>query len=487
LIASIESGFNQPGVRRERWYVRATMSATASAQPSGFLARRFRTAERGTNPRTEVLGGVATFLTMSYIVFVNPAILSAAGVPQDAVIVCTALAAAVTTAAMALATNLPFALAPGLGINAIVAFDIILGRGLPWQVGMAVVVIEGLIAVILVLAGLRTAIMNAVPLSLKLAIGVGIGLFITLVGLREGGIVINDQATGIGLGDLTHGPPLIALGGILVAAVLVARGMRGAVILGVFASTVLGLVFGVLDGPDGVAEWPGSDSFSIIGDSLDPDFLGDALAVSLIPVIFALFMTDFFDTVGTAVAVGRGGGLLDDRGRLPRADRLLLVDSSAAAVGGAMGVSSVTTYVESGAGVAEGARTGLASLVTAGLFLLTIFFVPIVALVAQDVAFGEAFIHPAIAPALVMVGYLMMRIVADIDWTTPESAIPAFLIIAGIPLTFSIAAGIGFGVIGYVVVMATLGRVREIHPLMWAIAPFFVLFFAADWLEANVF
>jgi adenine/guanine/hypoxanthine permease len=249
---------------------------------------------------------------------------------------------------------------------------------------------------------------------------------------------------------------------------------------------VLGLIFGVLDGPDAIADWPGSDAFSTIGEPLG--YLGDALTVSLIPVIFALFMTDFFDTIGTAVAVGRSGGLLDDRGRLPNSDRLLLVDSGAAALGGAMSVSSVTTYVESGAGVAEGARTGLASLVTAGLFLLTIFFVPIVAVVAQDVPYGEdTFIHPAIAPALVMVGYLMMRIVRDIDWAVPESAIPAFLIIAGIPLTFSIAAGIGFGVIGYVVVMVAIGRARDIHPLMWGIAPFFLLFFAADWLEANVF
>jgi adenine/guanine/hypoxanthine permease len=449
------------------------MTAAAQQQPQGFLARHFRLADRGTDPRTETLGGVATFLTMSYIIFVNPAILSAAGVPFEAVAVGTALAAAVTTAAMALATNLPFALAPGLGINAVVAFDIILGRGLPWQVGMAIVVIEGLIAVILVLAGLRTAIMEAVPMTLKLAIGVGIGLFITLVGLREGGVVVNNPATGIGLGDLTSGPAL---------------GQRGAVIIGVFAATALGLIFGVLDGPDGVVDMPGSDSFSTIGDALDPDWIADALTVSLIPVIFALFMTDFFDTIGTAVAVGRGGGLLNDEGRLPNADRLLLVDSGSAALGGAMGVSSVTTYVESGAGVAEGARTGLASLVTAGLFVLAIFFVPVIALVGQDVQVGEGvFIHPAVAPALVMVGYLMIRIVADIDWTVPESSIPAFLIIAGIPLTFSIAAGIGLGVIGYVVVMAAIGKARAVHPLMWGIAPFFVAFFAADWLEVNVF
>jgi adenine/guanine/hypoxanthine permease len=451
-----------------------------------MLERLFRLTERRTNTRTEALGGAATFLTMCYILFVNPAILSAAGVPFEAVAVCTAIAAAITTLAMAFATNLPFALAPGLGINAVVAFDIVLGRGLPWQVGMAVIVIEGLIAVILVIAGLRTAIMHAVPMSLKLAIGVGIGLFITLVGLREGGVVVNNPATGIGLGELTSGPALITLAGILVAAVLVARGIRGAVILGVLASTVLGLIFGVLDWPDKVVDAPGSDSFSIIGDSLG--YLDDALTVSLIPVIFALFMTDFFDTVGTAVAVGRGGGMLDDQGRLPNADRLLLVDSGAAAVGGAMGVSSVTTYVESGAGVAEGARTGLASVVTAALFALAIFFVPVISLVGQDVQIAEGvFVHPAVAPALVMVGYLMIRIVADIDWTVPESSIPAFLIIAGIPLTFSIAAGIGFGVIGYVVVMLATGKAREIHPLMWAIAPFFLAFFAADWLEVNVF
>jgi AGZA family xanthine/uracil permease-like MFS transporter len=461
------------------------MTTAAPSHSSGFLARRFRLAERRTNTRTEVLGGVATFLTMCYILFVNPAILSAAGVPFDAVAVCTALAAAVTTLAMGLATNLPFALAPGLGINAVVAFDIVLGRHLPWQVGMAVVVIEGLIAVILVLAGLRTAIMNAVPLTLKLSIGVGIGLFITLVGFREGGVVVNNPATGIGLGELTSGPALISLAGVLVAAVLVARGVRGAVILGVFAATVLGLIFGVLDFPDKVADVPSSSSFSIIGDSLG--YLDDALTVALIPVIFALFMTDFFDTVGTAVAVGRGGGMLDDRGQLPNSDRLLLVDSASASVGGVMGVSSVTTYVESGAGVAEGARSGLSSVVVAIMFALAIFFVPVISLVGQTVMVGDAALHPAVAPALIMVGYLMIRIVADIDWTTPESSIPAFLIIAGIPMTFSIAAGIGLGVIGYVLVMAATGKARQVHPLMWAIAPFFVAFFAANWLEAHVF
>jgi AGZA family xanthine/uracil permease-like MFS transporter len=443
----------------------------------------------GTNVSTEVRAGAATFLTMSYILFVNPAILSAAGLPFDAVAVATALSAAIATAAMGLFTNLPFALAPGLGINAIVAFDIILGRGLPWQVGMAVVVIEGLLAVVLVLAGLREAIMHAVPLSLKLAIGVGIGLFITLIGLREGGIVVNDPATGIGIADLTAGPPLIALGGIAVAIVLSVRQVPGAIILGVFASVALGLIFGVLEGPDAVAQIPSGDDFSTIGDALDPSNLGDALTIALIPVIFALFMTDFFDTIGTAVGLGRSAGLLNERGEIPRTKQLLLVDSGAAALGGAMGASSVTTYIESGAGIAEGGRTGLTALTTAGLFALAVFFVPIIALVGQGVPYGgeDTFVYPGVAPALVLVGYLMIRIVADIDWTRPEDAIPAFLVIVGIPMTFSIAAGIGFGVLGYVLVMLAQGRARAVHPLMWLVAVLFLLYFTADWLSANVF
>jgi adenine/guanine/hypoxanthine permease len=450
------------------------------------LATRFRLEERGTTLRTEVLGGVATFLTMSYIVFVNPAILSAAGLPFEAVAVATALAAAAFTLAMGLLTNLPFALASGLGINAIVAFDIIIGREVSPAVGMACILIEGAIALVLVLAGLREKIVESVPNELKLAIGVGIGLFIALVGLREGGVVVNNPATGIGLGDLTSGPAMITLAGILVAAAFAANHRRGAILAGIAAATILGLIFGVLEGPDGLAEIPDGDDFSTIGDAFGG--LEGALTVALIPIIFTLFMTDFFDTIGTAYAVGTAGGLTDEQGDLPETRKLLLVDSAAAMGGGIMGVSSVTTYVESGAGVSEGARTGLASVVTAGLFALTIFFVPVIALVGQGVQVGEeTFIHPAVAPALVMVGYLMLRLVAGIDWTKPEAALPAFLVIAGVPLTFSIAAGIGFGFIGYVVVMVAQGRAKEIPVLIWALVPLFLAFFAADWLEANVF
>ncbi len=452
------------------------------------LERRFKLAERGTNVRVEVLGGVATFLTMSYIVFVNPAILSAAGMPFAPVAVATALAAAIFTAVMGLTANLPFALASGLGLNAVVAFDLVLGRGVEWPVAMACIVLEGLIALVLVVAGLREAVLRAVPLELKLAIGVGIGLFIALVGLREGGIVVNNPATGIGLGELTTGPPLIALAGVLVAAVLAARDSRGSVLAGILTATVLGLVFGVLKGPSGVLDLPGAGDFATVGDALSGSSLQGALTLALLPVIFTLFMTDFFDTMGTAVAVGSAGGLTDERGELPETRNVLLVDSAAAIGGGAMGVSSVTTYVESGAGVAEGARTGLASLVTAGLFALTVFIVPLIAVVGQGVQVAEeTFIHPAIAPALIMVGYLMLRLVGRIDWDRPESALPAFGVIAGVPLTFSIAAGIGFGILLYVAAMVAQGRTREVHPLVWVLVPLFLLFFTADWLAANVF
>src|SRR4051812_8798187 len=463
------------------------MSSVAPTAPSSGLERWFAIHERGSSVRTEVLGGVVTFLAMCYIVFVNPAILSAAGMPVGAVTVATALAAALATAAMGLFTNLPFALASGLGLNAVVAFDLILGRKLPWPVAMSCVVIEGLVAVVLVLAGLREAIMRAIPHEIKLSIGVGIGLFITLDGLRDAGITENDPETGIGLGTLTAGPPMIALGGLLVAVILTGGRVKVAILIGLLTATALGLIFGVLEGPDKIAELPKSGSLSTIGDALDPSNLADALTWALVPIIFVLFMSDFFDTVGTAVAVSSAGGLLDDKGQPPKLKQLLLVDSVAAAGGGAMGVSSVTTYVESGAGVSEGARTGLASLVTAGLFVLTIFFVPLIAVVAQGVQVGEAVIHPAVAPALIMIGYLMLRLVADVDWARPESGIPAFMVIAGVPLTFSISAGIGLGVLSYVAVMVGTGRYRQIHPLMWCLVPLFLAFFASDWLEANVF
>jgi adenine/guanine/hypoxanthine permease len=264
------------------------------------------------------------------------------------------------------------------------------------------------------------------------------------------------------------------------------REVRGALLIGIAAATVAGLIFGVLNTPDAVARAPHSGDFSTIGDSLT--HIGDALTVALIPVIFALFMTDFFDTLGTAHGLGEAAGAVDTRGELPGIGRVLMVDSAAAAVGGASGVSSVTTYVESGAGIGEGARTGFASVVTAILFALAIFFVPIIGLVGQDVPVAkDTFIHPAIAPAMVVVGYMMIRLVQLIDWNDAEVAFPAFMLIAGIPLTFSIAAGIGFGVIAHVLVKLVKGKAREVSPLMYALVPLFIAFYASGWLEKHVF
>ena len=305
----------------------AVTAAPPSSQPTA-LDRRFRFTERRTTLRTEALGGLSTFLTMSYILFVNPAILAAAEVPATGVAVATALAAAIATAAMGLFANLPFALAPGLGINAVVAFDIVLAQGHPWQVAMACIVIEGVIALVLVLAGLREAVVNAVPDSLKLAIGVGIGLFITLVGLRQGGIVVNDPATGIALGDLSAGPPLIALAGIFVAAALscaacAARCSRGSPSRPSRASSSA-CSTGRARSPSGPAA-AGSRRSATRSTRRTS---ATRSRVALIPTIFALFMTDFFDTIGTAMAVGTAGGLVDRAGRLPGLKRLLVVDSA---------------------------------------------------------------------------------------------------------------------------------------------------------------
>lgn len=459
-------------------------AARGSSSGLGLLERWFRLTERRTTAKTEALGGLTTFLTMVYIVFVNPAILSAAGMPFAAVAVSTAIVAALMCIIMGLYANVPFALASGLGINAVVAFTIILGFKVPWAVGMSCIFIEGLVAVVLVLAGFREAVVRAVPHSMKLSIGVGIGLFITFIGLRDGGLVVNNDATGVGLGDFTTGPALITLAGIGVGLFAATRGAKFAVLAAIVASTVLGLVFGVLDGPSGVFQVPGSSDFSTIGDGLAPDNLLDALTWALVPTIFALFITDFFDTVGTAVALGKGANLTNERGELPGMNRVLLVDSAAASVGGAFGVSSATTYVESGTGIAAGARTGLASVVTGLLFAATVFFSPLMELVGQSV--GKAGLHPATAAALVLVGLLMMELAKHIEWSTPEAGVPAFLIIAGIPLTFSISGGIGLGIFGYVLVMLAQKRAREIHPLMWVMLIMFGVFFAQNWLTAHI-
>lgn len=445
------------------------------------MADFFKFSERNTSFQTEIVAGLATFMTMAYIIFVNPAILGTEGTGLEvpAVFFATCVAAAVACIAMGLFANFPLALASGLGLNAIVAFTLILGLGLSWQEAMAVVVLEGLLVTLLVLTNLREAVLNAIPMSLKFAIAVGIGLFIAFIGLKNGGLVVQDPATYLTLGDLTQGPVLLTVFGLVLTLALVARGFRGGIIVGILLTGLVGMAFGVVPLPDGIVDFT-FDTSTIGGGVLA---VPDVLRISLIPVIFALFMTDFFDTMGTMIAVGQEGKMLDEEGRPPNTKRILLVDSLAAAGGGAMGASSVTSYIESGSGVAEGGRTGLTSVVVGLLFLLALPFAPLVAVFGGAVPIpgpadgAQIFVSPVTAPALVVVGYLMITSVRFIPWDRADEAIPAFLTILTLPLTFNIAYGIGFGFISYVLIKLARGKPGEAHPLLYATAILFALAF----------
>ncbi len=451
------------------------------------MDRFFKFAERGTNLRTEIVAGLTTFMTMAYIIFVNPAILGTegTGISVEGVFVATCLAAAAASIAMGVVANFPVALASGLGLNAIVAFTLILGLGIPWQTAMAAVIVEGLLVTLLVLTNLREAVLNAIPLSLKFAIAVGIGLFIAFIGLKNAGIVVADPVTYLKLGDFTQGPVLLALFGLALTLALVARGVRGGLIFGILLTAVLGMIVGVVPLPSGIVSF-NLDTSTIGGGVLA---LPDVLQLTLLPVIFALFMTDFFDTMGTVIAVGQEAKLLDEDGRLPNAKRVLLVDSLAAVGGGAMGASSVTSYIESGSGVAEGGRTGMTSVVVGLLFLLALPFSPLVTVIGGSVPIpggaegAEIFVSPVTAPALVVVGFLMMTSVRFIPWDRSDEAIPAFLTILTLPLTFNISYGIGFGFISYVLIKLARGKPREVHPLLYVAAALFAVAFLVPALQ----
>ncbi len=497
-------------------------SARGVGANESWLARRFRFAERNTNARTEVLGGVTTFFVMAYIIFVNPSILTlngsaeaqAAGIvpPFGALVTGTCLAAALVTIAMGLFTNYPFAAASGLGLNAVVAFDLIAVRGLPWQAAMGVIFLEGILITLLVLTGFREAVFNAVPLVLKRAISVGIGLFILFIGLVNAGFVrvpvesitltgdatltgvtplgsvqgvqVGAPATPIALGNFTQLPVSMALLGLLLTLWLMSRRVKAALLLGIVLTTVVAIVIKAVAPNANVSRVPTAASlsalppletlftaqnynFSTIGRGLNFGAFAQLGVIAALLAIFTLMLSDFFDTMGTIVGVGEEAGFVDERGRLPGANRVLLVDSLAAAVGGLFGVSSVTTYIESAAGVAEGARTGLASVVTGLLFLLAIVFAPFTGLVPPE----------ATAPALIIVGFLMFAAVREIDVTNLLDGFPALLTLIMMPLTYSITNGIGAGFISYVFLRAVSGRAREIHPLLWIVTGAFLVFF----------
>ncbi len=457
----------------------AVDAAQAEQRPDrlsgGAIAEYFRFAERGTTLTTEVRAGLTTFMVMAYIIFVNPSILTAGFKTADpaftgpALAAGTALIAGIMTIVMGVAANYPFALAAGLGINGIVAFALI-GAGLTPAGAMGVIVIEGLAITVLVLVGLREAIMNAVPLSLKRSIGVGIGLFILFIGFANGGLIKAGSGTLVTIAYPTTTSQLVFIVGLIITFSLYALKIRAALIVSILVTTVIALLLGVATVPN-AADFSFAPSFSTLGhfDLGNVWSLGPLVAVL---TIFAIMLTDFFDTIGTVTGVAAEAGLAREDGSVPGVGRVLLVDSIAAFVGGAAGTSSNTTYIESAAGVAEGGRTGFASVVTGVLFLLAIFLAPIAGIVPGV----------ATAPALVLVGYLMFTLIRDIPVGELEDGLPALLTMILMPLTYDITVGIGAGFISWVIIKVVRGKLAEVHPLMWLVSVAFVIFFAQAWL-----
>ncbi|MGW0772807.1 NCS2 family permease [Streptomyces sp. NPDC002835] len=462
------------------------------AGTGGPFDRFFRITERGSTYAREIRGGFATFFTMAYILVLNPIILGSAedkfGEQLDPgqLVTATALVAAVMTLIMGVGGNLPLALAAGLGINAVVAFQV--APLMAWDDAMGLIVLEGLLICVLVMTGLREAVMHAIPQPLKQAISVGIGLFIAFIGFVDAGFVtrIPDAANTtvpvqLGTGALTGWPMLVFCVGVLLTVVLLARKVRGAILISIVLMTVVAVV---VDALADVKSW-GLTSPSVPDEPFAaPDFellgnfdlfgsFGQVSVLTVVLLVFTLVLSDFFDTMGTVVGVTAEAGLLDERGQVPGLGRVLLIDGAAAVAGGAASSSSATTYIESAAGVGEGARTGFANLVTGGLFALALFLAPVLTIVPLQAA----------APALVAVGFLMMTQVKHIDWDRYEVAVPAFLTIVVMPFTYSITNGIGAGFIAYVVIKACLGKAREVHWLLWGTAALFLVYFAIDPVE----
>jgi adenine/guanine/hypoxanthine permease len=456
----------------------ATTTTPATPSPGG-IAGFFKLAERGTTIGTEARAGLTTFLVMAYIIFLNPNILMAGFGDADpnftpvALAAGTALVAGVLTIAMGIVGNYPFALAAGLGINAIVAFSLT-GQGLSPAGAMGVIVWEGLVVTLLVIVGFREAVMNAVPLALKKAIGVGIGLFILFIGFAGGGFVITNAPATLVTFHLPSAPAdFVFWIGLLLTIILWVLKIRAALVISILVTTILALIAGVTTIPTTFSVVP---SFTTLGQFNLMEVFNVLPLVTAITVIYTIMLTDFFDTMGTVTGVAAEAGLAREDGSVPDVGRVLIVDSLAAVSGGAAGVSSNTTYIESAAGVAEGGKTGLASVVTGVLFLLAIFLSPIAGIIPAV----------ATAPALILVGYLMFTQIKDIDVSDVEDGIPALLTMILMPLTYDITVGIGAGFISWVIIKVARGKASQVHPLMWIVAILFLVFFLQGWYLSIV-
>jgi AGZA family xanthine/uracil permease-like MFS transporter len=433
-----------------------------------ILERFFQLKQNKTCVKQEFTAGITTFAAMAYILAVNPVILAAGGMDKGAVITATALASALMTAVMALATNYPIALAPGMGMNAFFAYTVCLSMGIPWQPALAMTFFSGLLFLVLSLSGIRQKIIEAIPLEMKLAISAGIGLFIAFIGLKNGGIIVSDPVTFVRIGSLSSPACLMVLGGIIVASVLVWRKVHGAIIITVLALTVIGFfVPGTTPGQT-LATRP--ETLVAMPASLAPTFLkldfGYVLANlgKCIPIILAILFVDVFDNMGTLIGVTSRAGFLDEKGNLPRVGRVLASDASAAMVGACLGTSTVTSYIESAAGVEEGGRTGLTALVVAGCFLLALFLHPLFLAIPSV----------ATAPALVIVGIFMMQSTAKLDLKDFAKAVPAVLTMVLMPLSFSISEGLSIGFLVYVALMVGIGRAREVSVIAYLLALLFL-------------
>ncbi|HHU60519.1 MAG TPA: NCS2 family permease [Natronincola sp.] len=438
-------------------------NVVAKSSPA-WIEKQFRLTENKTDIRTEIMAGITTFLTMVYIIFVNPDLLSIAGMPKEGVFIATILASIVGTAAMALMANYPFALAPGMGLNAFFAFSVASVVG--WQGALALVFLEGILFIILSATNFRTLLINSIPMSLKAAISAGIGLFIALIGFSNSEIVVADPATFVALGDLSSPVAITAIFGLLVAAVLYALKVKGALLFSIIAATI----FGMLPGIDvtghfsGIMAIPSWDSFLSTAFKLD---FSQAFKMGSIGLMLSLFMVDLFDTAGTLVGVSTQAGYLDEKGELPRSGSAFMADAIATVAGALFGTSTTTTFVESASGVAEGGRTGLTGIVICVLFVIALFFSPLVGLVPSA----------ATAPALIVVGVLMMQNVLKIDWSDFTQAFPAFLTIVAMPFTYSIANGIGLGFISYAVINTVVKSKNKSNWIINVLAAIFAVYF----------
>ena len=434
---------------------------TPNPSSAGMLERLFKLSENKTTFRTEILACVTTFLTMCYIIIVNPMILSETGMDHGAVFVATCLAAAIGCLVMGIVANYPIALAPGMGLNAYFTYSVCLGMGVPWQTALAAVFVSGMIFIAISMFKIREAIVNAIPMSLKLAIGGGIGLFLALIALKNAGVIVDNPATLVGLGDLKQPTVLLALLGFLMVVVMHHFKVRGAIIISILVLTAISTALGLSEFKGVVGEIP-----SIAPTFMQMDFEG-LFTASLIGVIFVFFLVDLFDSTGTLVGVSHRAGLLQD-GKLPRLKKALFADSSAIVAGAALGTSSTTPYIESSAGVAAGGRTGLTAVIVGLLFIACLFLAPL----AQSV---PGF---ATAPALLFVGVLMIQGIVHIDWDDITEAVPAFLTLVFMPFTYSIADGIAMGFISYALIKLLTGKAKSVPYMVWIIAVLWALKFA---------